>query len=237
DYAEAHNNLGLALAAENRLDEAVTQYREALDSNPAYTNAHNNLGATLARQGKLDEATAQFRKALESNPGGSMAEANLGHALLAQNKFDEARPHLERALQISPELVEARYDLGAALMINGQRAQALAHWRQALRQAPGNVRVLNDTAWALATCADAALRNGSEAVSLAEHAVALTSGRDAALLATLAAAYAEAGRFDRAVELEKRATDLATQAGNASMAATLRARLTQLEAKIPIRQP
>jgi tetratricopeptide (TPR) repeat protein len=237
DYAEAHNNLGLALAAENRLDEAVTQYRKALDSNPAYTNAHNNLGAALARQGKFDEAVVQFRKALELNPGGAMAEANLGHALLAQSKFDEAVPHLERALQISPGLVEARYDLGAALMIDGQKAQALAHWRQALRQAPGNVQVLNETAWALATCADAALRNGTEAVTLAEHAVELTSGREPALLGTLAAAYAEAGRFDKAVELEQRATDLATQEGNAPLAATLRTRLTQLQARIPIRQP
>ena len=226
-----------SLAAENRLDEAVTQYRKALDSNPAYTNAHNNLGAALARQGKFDEAVVQFRKALELNPGGAVAEANLGHALLAQNKFAEAMPHLERALQISPDLVEARYDLGAALMINGQRAQALAHWRRALRQAPGNVQVLNQTAWALATCADAALRNGTEAVTLAEHAVDLTSGREPALLATLAAAYAEAGRFDKAVELEQRATDLATQEGNAPLAATLRTRLTQLQARIPIRQP
>jgi tetratricopeptide (TPR) repeat protein len=157
--------------------------------------------------------------------------------LLAQGKFDEAIPHLERALRISPGLVEARYDLGAALMMNGQRAQALAHWRHALRQAPDNLRALNDTAWALATCADAALRNGAEAVTLAEHAVELTSGREPALLGTLAAAYAEAGRFDKAVELEKRAADLATQQGNAPLAGILRSRLTQLQAKTPIRQP
>jgi len=144
---------------------------------------------------------------------------------------------LERALEISPGLVDARYHLGAALMINGQRAQALAQWRQALRQAPDNLRVLNDTAWVLATCADAALRNGTEAVTLAEHAVELTSGGDPALLATLAAAYAEAGRFDKAVEVEKRAADLATQQGTEPLAATLRTRLTQMQAKIPIRQP
>lgn len=57
------------------------------------------------------------------------------------------------------------------------------------------------------------------------------------MLATLAAAYAEAGRFDRAVELENRAIDLAAREGNAPLAATLRARLTQLQAKMPIRQP
>jgi tetratricopeptide (TPR) repeat protein len=237
DYPEAHNNLGIALAGEDRVDEAVAQYRKAIESDPAYADAHNDLGAALARQGKFDEAIVHFRKALELSPGSAQAEANLGRALLAQDKFDEAIPHLERALQISPGLVEPRYDLGAALMAKGQRDQALAHWRQALRQAPDNLRLLNDAAWALATCADAALRNGNEAVTLAEHAVELTSGREPALLGTLAAAYAEAGRFDKAVELEKRATDLATQQGNAPLAATLRAQLTQLQAKTPIRQP
>jgi len=166
-----------------------------------------------------------------------MAEANLGHALLAQDKLDEALPHLERAVRISPSLVEARYDLGAALMRKGQRAQALAQWRQALSQAPDNLRVLNAAAWALATCPDASLRNGAEAVTLAERAVKLTSGREPALLATLAAAYAEAGRFDKAVESEQRAADLATRDGNAPLAATLRTRLTQLQARTPIRQP
>ena len=132
--------------------------------------------------------------------------------------------------------MEARYYLGAALLKNGQRPQALAEWRQALRQAPDDLPLLNDTAWLLATSADPALRNGSEAVALGEHAVELSSGRQPGLLATLAAAYAATGSFDRAVELEKRAASLAAQQGNAPLAATLQSRLTQLQAKTPIRQ-
>jgi tetratricopeptide (TPR) repeat protein len=237
DYADAHNNLGNALARTGHLDEAIPQYRLAVESDPESPEAHNNLGAALMREGTYDEAIVQFQKALELRPGGAMAEANLGHALLVQNKTDEAKAHLERALQISPDMVEARFDLGAVLMKNGQRAEALALWRQALRQAPDNLRVLNDTAWALATCADAALRDGTEAVTLAEHAVQLSSGREPSLLGTLAAAYAEAGRFDKAVEFEKRATDVATQEGNATLAATLRTRLALLQKNTPIRQP
>jgi len=237
DYAEAHNNLGNALARTGHLDQAIPEYRLAVESEPEFPEAHNNLGAALMREGTYDEAIVHFRKALELRPGGAVAEANLGHALLVQNKTDEAKSHLERALQLSPDMVEARLDLGEALMKSGQKAEALALWRQALRLAPDNLRVLNDTAWALATCSDAALRNGAEAVTLAEHAVQLSSGREPALLGTLAAAYAEAGRFDKAVELEKRATDVATQEGNAPLAATLRARLAQLQANTPIRQP
>ena len=94
----------------------------------------------------------------------------------------------------------------------------------------------NDTAWLLATSTDPALRNGSEAIPLAQQAVQLTSGRAPELIGTLAAAYAEAGDFAKAIESEQHAIDLATQQGNTRLAATLGARMTQLQAKTPIRQ-
>ena len=117
--------------------------------------------------------------------------------------------------------MEARYYLGMALVMNGQKTEGLAQWRLALRRDPDNVPVLNETAWVLSTSTDAALRNGSEAVPLAEHAVELTSAHEPAILGTLAAAYAETRRFDKAVEVEKRAADLATAQSNAPLAATL----------------
>jgi tetratricopeptide (TPR) repeat protein len=237
ETADLHNNLGTALGETGRLDEAIAHFEKAVALDPANADAHANLGRAYSNERRFDQAIPQYEKALEQNPGSAELHALLGSALANRNRVAEAIPHFERALQISPGSVDVRYDLGAALMLNGQKAQALAQWRQALRQAPDNLRALNDAAWALATCADAALRNGPEAVTLAEHLVALTSGRDPVPLATLAAAYAEVGRFDKAVESENRAIDLATQQGNAPMAATLRTRLAQLQAKDPIRQP
>jgi tetratricopeptide (TPR) repeat protein len=158
-------------------------------------------------------------------------------ALGEKGRPDEAIPHFEKAVALDPANWTAHANLGRAYIAQHRSDRAIPHLERALRQAPDNPAVLNEAAWVLATCTDATLRNGTEAVTLAEHAVELTSGRDAAMLATLAAAYAETGRFDKAVELEKRAADLATQQGNAPLAATLRARLTQLEAKTPIRQP
>jgi len=150
--------------------------------------------------------------------------------------MDEAIAEFEKAVQLSPGLVEARYNLGESLMANGRGSQALAQWRQALRLDPDNVPVLNETAWVMATSADASLRSGAEAVALAGHAAQLTASKDPAVLATLAAAYAETGRFDQAIEVEQRAADLAAQQGHASQAATLRARLASLRAELPIRQ-
>jgi Flp pilus assembly protein TadD len=88
----------------------------------------------------------------------------------------------------------------------------------------------------MATSHDAALRNGSEAVALAGHAVELTRGREPMLLGTLAAAYAEAGDFDKAVETQQKAAELANQQGNAQLAAMLQGRLAVLQGKNAIRE-
>jgi len=237
ETAEIHNALGMALAAQDRLDEAIPHFEKAVALDSAFGDAHANLGRAYAATQRFDQAIPHYEKALEGKPGSADLHSQLGYALANRNRAAEAIAHFERALEISPNMIEARFYLGATLMASGQKAQALAEWRQALRQDPDNLQLLGETAWALATVADAALRSGAEAVTLAEHAVDLSSGRDPALLATLAAAYAEAGRFDRAVELEQRATDVATQEGNAPLAAALRSRLTRLQAKTPIRQP
>ena len=237
ETADLHNTLGMALGEQGRTEEAIPHFEKAVALEPANWHAHANLGRAYASERRFDQAIPHYEKALEGNPSSADLHSQLGLALANSNRAAEGIPQLERALEISPTLVDARYYLGAALMMNGENARALGQWREALREAPDNVRVLNDTAWVLATSADAALRNGAEAVTLAEHAVALTSGRDPALLGTLAAAYAEAARFDRAIECENRAIDLATQQGQMPLAATLRTRLTQMQAGTPLRQP
>jgi len=69
DYAEAHNNLGNALARLGRLREAEASFREALRHKPNYAEAHNNLGNALRDQRRFDESAASLRRALESRPG------------------------------------------------------------------------------------------------------------------------------------------------------------------------
>jgi hypothetical protein len=98
------------------------------------------------------------------------------------------------------------------------------------------LQTLNDTAWVLATSRDASIRNGNEAIVLAEHAVQLSSAREPAILGTLAAVYAETGSFDKAIELEQRAVELAAQQGNAALTQSLKERLSNYQNKTPIRQ-
>ena len=235
-YAHAYNNLGQALAMQGNLDEAIADFSKAAELDPAYASAECNLGHALLSKDHPDEAIPHLRKAVELAPKSAAFHNYLGQALGETSQTDEAITNFERALQLSPSLVEAHYYLGVALAMKGRRAEGLAHWRQALLKEPDNVQVLNEIAWVLATAPEAALRNGSEAVSLAEHAVKLTSAREPVVLGTLAAAYAETGRYGQATETEQRAADLAARQGNAPLAESLNQRLTLFERKTPIRQ-
>jgi tetratricopeptide (TPR) repeat protein len=184
----------------------------------------------------LDEAIEHLKHALATGPETAEMHSTLGMALGTKGQTAEAIPQFERALVLSPNLSEAHYYLGVALVMSGRGADGLAHWRQVLRKEPDNVQVLNEAAWVLATSADAALRNGKEALALAEHAAQLTSGRAPEILGTLAAAYAETGDFDRAVETGQRAADMAAQSGNQRLAANLNGSVAQFQEKNPIRQ-
>ena len=235
-YAHAYNNLGLAMAMKGELDDAIGDFTRAAELDPKDAEAEGNLGHALLSKNDLDGAIAHLNKAIEIGPATAEFENNLGTALAEKGQTAEAIPHFEHALKLAPGMVEARYYLGMALVSTGKRSEGLAEWRRALEKDPNNVAVLNETAWVLATSNDAALRNGGEAVPMAEHAVQLTSAREPTVLGTLAAAYAEAGRFDKAVELEQHAAELANTQGNARLATTLNERLTLFEAKKAIRE-
>ena len=234
-HAGAHNNLGLALAAQGRTDDAVAQYRKALELKPDYAEARNNLGVVLRKRGELDEAMAEYRKALELKPGYTEAHNNLGNALAGRGRLADAMAHYRQALAINPDYAEAHQNLGAVLYQQGRTPEALAQWRQLLRLRPNQLAILNRLAWVLATAPEASLRNGPEAIELAQRAVRLSGGREPALLDTLAAAYAEVGRFRDATEVARQALALAVGPNHQVLADALRARIKLYQSGTPVR--
>jgi tetratricopeptide (TPR) repeat protein len=194
-----HFNLGTALTMAGRLDDAVSQYGEALRIEPGYANAHNNLADVLSAQNKLDDAIRHYRDALRSDPRHAAAHNNLGSALMRQNRTAEALSHLVEALRINPEYADAHYNIGDAYMRGGQSAEALEHFRQVVRLRPDWTPGLARLAWLLATAPQEALHDPKQAVWLAERAATLEGRRDFRTLDVLAAAYADAGMFDRAL--------------------------------------
>ncbi len=236
-YGAAHNNLGLALLQRERVDEAITHFQRAMQLGPNYMEPCVNLGIALAQKGRVDEAIAQFQKALEIKPNYAEAHCNLGNILLQKSRADEAITHFEKALQIRPGYAKAHSNLGNALLQKGNVTEAISHFQQALQLEPADPWVKNNLAEILATCPEASLRNGHKAVELAEQANELAGGENPIILHTLAAAYAEAGRFSEAVETAQRALHLAGEQSNTRLAGQLQSEMKLFQAGSPFHSP
>ena len=235
-YHAIHKSLGLALTAAGRPDEAIPHFEKALEVYPESADLHNHLGRALAMKERLDDAMAEFRKAAEIDPRSAGAQNNIGRVLAAKGRIGDAIPYFEKAVEIDPRFVEAQYYLGAALYYaRGRAPEALAHWREALRAEPDYLPALNEAAHVLAAGSEASARNGAEAVKLAERAVELSGGQEATFLDTLAAAYAEAGRFPDAIETARRGLEIATRQNQPQLREGLAARMRLYEARTPYR--
>jgi tetratricopeptide (TPR) repeat protein len=214
DNAEAHNNLGNALLKKGDVDEAIAHYQKALQIKPDYAEACYNFGNALLKMGNVDEAIVHYQKALQLKPDYAEAHNNLGGVLLPKGRVDEAIAHYQMALQLKPDNAVVRNNLGNALLQKGRVDEAITQFQKTLQIKPDSLDVLNNLAWLLATSPDAHLRDGVQAVQYAGRACELTHYGVTLLVGTLAAAYAEAGRFDDAIAAAQKACALATAAGD-----------------------
>jgi tetratricopeptide (TPR) repeat protein len=236
-YVNALINVGNVLASRGQLEGALAQYQKVLAIAPGRVEVHNNIGLALAKGGRLDDALAHYRKVLEIRPDDALTHNNLGNALASLGRCDEAATHYRHALQVRPNLVQARNNLGSVLSQQGRFDEALAHYQVALRGQPGNPDVQKNLAWLRATCPQAALRNGAEAVELAQRADRLCGGQRPDVLDTLAAAYAEAGWFPEALATARKALKLAKQQDAHALADAVQARIALYEAGRPYHEP
>jgi tetratricopeptide (TPR) repeat protein len=212
----AHVNLGAAMADAGKLEGAIVQYRRALQLRADYPLARANLAHALLRQGKLEDAKEHYREALRLEPGNADAHNNIGFIFLEQGHSDTAISHFRDALMIDASSAGAHYNAGRALRRRGELTESVEHFQQALRASPDWTPALVNLAWLFATAPDDGLRRADEAVRLAERAAELTGNRDAAVLDVLAAAYAAAGQFNRAVDAAGAALRLVPQDANLS---------------------
>jgi protein O-mannosyl-transferase len=237
DFAEVHNNLGNALAALGDFDAAIAEYKKALDITPVFAAAHNNLGNIFAGQSRPDEAIAEYRAALAVEPDFAEARKSLELVEAAQERLNAAVAQLEKMLDAHPGNADIHYNLGSIFVAGGRPGKAVTEYRLALELKPDDQATLNDLAWLLATCLHAHLRNGKEAIELAQRAERISGGKDPDVLDTLAAAYAEVGNFPEALATARKALDLSVQQHKPAAAiADLRARIALYEARKPFRQ-
>jgi protein O-mannosyl-transferase len=242
DNAMAHNNLGHLLLQRGEWDRAISHFELALNirSHNAATHYNlgralmeNNLANALARKGRLNEAVSHYEESVRLRPDYGDPYFNLGSVLFQQGRIDDAIAQWHKALTAQPNDAGFHTALGNAFFKKGLQKDAIAEYEHATRISQRDPMARNNLAWLLATSSDASIRDGNRAIELAEQAVQLSSGKDANYLRTLAAAYAETGRFAEAAETGRRALQAAQTQGNSMLANTIRDEIALYELGLP----
>jgi tetratricopeptide (TPR) repeat protein len=249
DNSVAEVNLGAAYDQQGRKREALIHYREGLriaEEHPHLSDtiatpaqkavAYANLGGAFEQAGYAEEAAALYRQALDFDPGRADLHEHLGSLLANLDQPDEAMRQLTQAARFAPTDPRPHFLMGSTSFRNGRHAEAIAHFRDALRLNPDDVDTLSFLAQVLAWDADAKVRNGTEAVALAEHANQLSGGRNPNVLDTLAMAYAETRRFVEAEQLTRKAIELAMAAKLTNHIRAMEERLRLYQTGQPYRQ-
>jgi len=219
---------GITLVSNGDFAGALEYLHRAQHLTPPYSVLLINLA--IAEDATKESAAAEqhFKEALRLAPLSPDSYIYYARYLLAHSRTDEARALLGTALELSPADVTARELLQQAASPNAQTwtiagdtllrqdriAEAISQYEAALKIAPDSTSTLNNLAWVLSTAPDASLRTGPKALELAEKANELAGGKSPIFLRTLAAAYAENGRFNDAIETAQRALQLARAKGN-----------------------
>ncbi len=207
--------IGLGSTTVARNDVYRSEFALWSDAVQKYPNSplnQLNYAKGLADRREFSNAIDHFQRVVNLNPNYAEAYVNLG--LMQERQPDQLNAAIDNfraAARIRPEFAEAWFHLGVALGSSGDVAGAVGAWREANRLKPDNPAFINHLAWALATDPDKSVRDGPAAVRLAERGVEINNREEPIPLMTLAAAYAEAGRFREAEETAKQALALATK--------------------------
>jgi spermidine synthase len=166
--AQMHNNLGVALVAQERVDEAIHHFSEAVRLDPDYSRSHFNLGYVRSGQNRLDEAIGHYTAALGINPDQAETHYRLGLALAGQNRLDEAINRFSEAVRLDPYHADAYNDLGVALAMQGRLDEAGSCYAKLLKQKPDSLKAHYNLGllYSKQGRLDAAVRHFSEAIRL-----------------------------------------------------------------------
>jgi cytochrome c-type biogenesis protein CcmH/NrfG len=196
----------------------VTLFEHAIAVTADNPSAQFAMGVGLEREGEVRKAAVHYRVAVAIDPNYSKAYYNLGQILRKTGQWPQAADAYLAVVRLNPTDLATHLNLASVLAHLGRTREAVLHFNEALRLDPASIEALNNLAWLLATCPTPGVRDGARAVELAERACSLTDSKAAILLGTLAAAYAEAGRFLDAVATAQRACAQATATGDADTA-------------------
>jgi tetratricopeptide (TPR) repeat protein len=234
-FAGADNNLGNIYQKQGDPADAIPEYRKALALTPNDPVVWFNLATALAATSDSSEAIDTYQHAIRADPKMVKAPWNLAALYLQLNRIDDALVCIEKTLTLDPAEATTYGDAASLLAKYGRYAEALPAYRKAIAMQPDAVLYQNRFAWLLATCPDDHIRNGAEALDIANSVSAALGGANPIALHTLAAAYAETGRFPEALATARQALSLAGD--NPNLAASLRQEILLYQKGAPVRQP
>jgi tetratricopeptide (TPR) repeat protein len=242
NYTPAHVNLANLLYSLGETERALRHYDAAMrikpdspDARTARAALHNNLALTAANAGKHDEAARHFQTALQSDPNTGAVHHNFAITLLKLDRPDDAIAHLRRAVHLMPHFADSHMLLGRTLAQRGKLLEARDALLHGFQTAPKHLGLANELAWFFATCPDDTLRDNSLALRLAENLARATQRNSPQILDTLAAAYADAGRFEDAASVAEEAAKLAEAQSQTELAAEINSRLALYRQTKPYR--
>src|SRR4029077_13121714 len=214
--------------------DSETLFTHALAVTSDNDVAENNLGIVYLQKGRLDTAISLLQAAVDLRADNSPAQENLAKALLQKGQVSEALLHYRKLLELQPDNMEVHNIVGTVLIQQGRISEAVEECQKVLLIQPDNGNALSNLAWVFATCPDDTLRDGAQAVQLAEQALRISGSRIPVLFRTMAAAYAEKGMFSQAIETAQRGVELANSQGNSGLAAVLQCNIALYQAGSPL---
>ncbi len=231
--AEAHYLVGASLHNRGNRAEARSHFETAVKSNPNLADARLALGEALLHEGQLNEAAIHLAAAVRLNPRWAPAHASLAFAMARLGKSAEAVAAFKMAAQLEPGFSHRHRELALALADDGQKEQAAKEYREATQLEPGWVESARNAAWELLKRKQQQPGYNFVALRLARQAYGGAGQPTTELLDTLAAAYAEVGSYEEAVEIARQALLLAG-IGKKELAGQIQGRLVNYERHQPI---
>lgn len=229
--------LGCVYRDQGRLDEALSQYRAALAADGKYQLARRALVDTALESGDFRLAQENLALALQQSPDDAELWNQSGIAHLQLGQLPNAAEQFQESLRLDPGQADAQFNLGMALQLMGRSQDAVVFYRQALEQRPGWTAPMNNLAWILATDTNPDVRDGAEAVRLAQNLIERLGEREPSTWDTLAAAYAETADFPQAISAAEQALRLAEDSSASELADRIQERLAAYRRGQPHRQP
>jgi len=216
-------------------DESIDDYTQAISLDTKYDAAYNNRGVAYSDKGEYDKAIIDYSQAISLNLKYDAAYNNRGNAYSKRGEYNKAIEDYSQAISLNPKYDAAYNNRGEAYRNKGEYEKAIADYSQAISINPKNAGAYNSISWLLATCPDDKYRDGNKAIEFTKKILELEPD-NSAILDTLAAAYAEAEKFEDAVKTQEKAIEMLTEKDKDEYLSSFMEHLNFYKAKKPWRE-